>query len=147
MVEFWRGVAVSTKVGTKTFELPPFDAIETRTCWLWIDGHLRGRFKDRAEVSLADAQENVRAAHALTGGQRLSTFIDLRWVRSQSAEARDHFSSSEAVQLSPAVALLVDSPLSRAIGNFYLGFNRPSVPTRLFTDPAAAQSWLQTFTS
>ncbi|MFO0734752.1 MAG: hypothetical protein U0270_02690 [Labilithrix sp.] len=134
-------------MGIKAFELPPPGAVETRTCWLWTDGHLRGRFKDRAEVSLTDAQENVRAAQALMGGQRLPTFIDLRWVRSQSAQARDHFSSSEAVQLSPAVALLVDSPLSRAIGNFYLGFNRPGVPTRLFTDPDAAQAWLQTFTS
>jgi len=121
--------------------------VETGACWLWNDGRLRCRFKAGAEVTLSDAVECVRASPAVAGMRRLPSLIDLRWLRSQSAEARDYFSAPEALLVSNAVALLVESPLSRAIGNFYLGFNRPNVPTRIFNDEAAALEWLQSFTS
>ena len=48
-------------------------------------------------------------------------------------------------RVSAAVALLIGSPMSRVIGNFYLGFNRPQTPTRLFTDTDEAEAWLRTF--
>ena len=121
--------------------------METRACWLWNDGHLRCRFKADAEVVLADAVECVRASPAITGMRRVPALIDLRWLRSQSSEARDYFSAPEALLVSNAVALLVGSPLSRAIGNFYLGFNRPNVPTRIFNEESAALEWLQSFMS
>lgn len=72
----------------------------------------------------------------------MPVLVDLRAVRSQSAEARAYLAGPEATKVSAAVALLVASPLSRAIGNFYLGFNRPEVPTRLFTDEIEAERWL-----
>ena len=44
-----------------------------------------------------------------------------------------------------AVALVIDSPLSRVLGNFFLGFNRPETPARLFTSVDEARAWLNTF--
>ena len=40
-------------------------------------------------------------------------------------------------------AVLVGHPVSRVLGNFFLGISRPAYPTRLFTDPAAAIGWLK----
>ena len=37
------------------------------------------------------------------------------------------------------------SPLTRAIGNFFLGLNKPLMPTRLFTSEEEALAWLKTF--
>jgi hypothetical protein len=110
---------------------------------LWVDGGLvHGRFLPGAEVCADDARENVAVTRELTAGQRRPVLVDLRAVRSQTAEARAYLAGPEATRVSLAVALLIASPLSRAIGNFYLGFNRPEVPTRLFTDEAAALLWL-----
>ncbi len=41
--------------------------------------------------------------------------------------------------------LLIGSPVSRVIGNFFMGLNKPIYPTKLFTDPQKAIRWLQTF--
>ena len=58
-------------------------------------------------------------------GQRRPVLVDLRAVRSQSAEARALFAGPAATAVTVAVALVTSSPLSRVLGNFFLGFNRP----------------------
>jgi hypothetical protein len=113
----------------------------TRTCELSLrDGVIHGVFLAGAEVALVDAAENLAATAELVEGKARPALIDLRGLRSQSAEARAHLAGPEA-----AVALVIASPLSRMIGNFYLGFNRPRVPTRLFTDAGEAEQWLRGF--
>lgn len=122
---------------------PPPDAVRTRTCLLWKDGILIvGQFLPGAEVVLEDAVENVAVTARLTGGKAVPVLVDLRRVRSQSAEARAYLAGEEATRVSCAVALVIQSPLSRVVGNFYLGFNRPAVPTRLFTSVSEARTWL-----
>lgn len=121
----------------------PADAVRTRTCALWLDRVVRGRFLPGVEVELADAVENVAATARLTGGRALPALIDLRALRAQSAEARAYLAGPEATRVANAVALLIGSPLSCMLGNFYLGFNRPEVPTRLFTARDEAMGWLE----
>jgi len=69
--------------------------------------------------------------------------VDLRQLKSQSAEARAELAGPRAVRVSRAVALLIGSPLSRVVGNFYLRFNRPETPTRLFSSEEEARAWLE----
>lgn len=42
-----------------------------------------------------------------------------------------------------AFAMLVDTPLSRTLDNFYLGLNKPPLPTRLFTTEDKGLEWLK----
>jgi hypothetical protein len=35
--------------------------------------------------------------------------------------------------------------VARAIGNFFMGLNKPLIPTRLFTSEAEALGWLREF--
>ena len=44
-----------------------------------------------------------------------------------------------------ATALLTSSPVSKTIGNFFMGLNKPLSPTRLFTNSDKAIQWLHTF--
>ena len=124
---------------------PPPSSISTRTCALWVDRFVRGRFHQGAEVSAEDARENLAVTTKLCGGVRHPVLVDLRGIRSQSAEARAAFAGPEGSAVSLAVALVIGSPVSRVLGNFYLGFNRPEVPTRLFTSVPDAEAWLATF--
>ncbi len=121
---------------------PPPNAIRTRSCALWFDRFVYARFHDGAEVTGTDAHENLLVTAQLTGGRRVPVLVDLRPVRSQSAESRAKFAGADATRVSLAVALVVGSPLSRMIGNFYLGFNRPASPTRLFNSILDAEEWL-----
>lgn len=126
--------------------MPPTHAVRTRTCCLWRERDvIFGRFHDAAVVDLNDARENVAATATLTAGERLPVLIDLRGIRSQSAEARAYFAGPAATAVTQAVALIIGSPLSRVIGNFFLGFNRPETPARLFTSVHEAEDWLGSF--
>ena len=71
--------------------------------------------------------------------------MDISKLRTMSREARAFFMKPEHTEILHAVALLIGSPLSRAIGNIFLGLNRPVTPTRLFTDEESALVWLRTF--
>lgn len=95
--------------------------------------------------TLADAKENMQAQARLTAGQRHALFVDMRQIQSQDREAREYYAGPESAQILKAVAILIGSPMSRVIGNFMLGFNRSTLPTRLFTSEDEALSWLRSF--
>ncbi len=69
----------------------------------------------------------------------------LRLIKSISREARMYYANERTASIQRATALLVDSPVSRVIANFFLGLNRPLSPTRMFTHQTQAILWLQTF--
>ena len=89
-----------------------------------------------------DAQERLRDS---LNRAKTRVLIDMTAVTEISKEARDYFANERTVSIQRATALLVNSPVSRLIGNFFLGLNKPISPTRLFTDPKAAIRWLHTF--
>jgi hypothetical protein len=93
----------------------------------------------------ADAEEVMALTWELTGHRRLPLLADVRTVKGIEREARVHLAGPAGARLNSAVALLVGSPLSRAIGNFFVGLNRPLIPTRMFTDEAEALAWLRGF--
>lgn len=123
----------------------PTDAVRTRTCSLWVDRLAYACFHDGAEVTGDDAHDNLTQLERLIPGRRAPVLVDLRPIRSQSAEARAVFAGPEATNVTIAVGLVIGSPLSRVLGNFYMGFNRPQTPSRLFSSVADAEAWLRTF--
>lgn len=76
-----------------------------------------------------------------TGGPFL-VLNDIRGVASSSPESRDLASSDRSTALHTALALVVDSRISRMMGNLFLTLSRPKFPTRLFSDEDAATRWL-----
>ncbi|MFL5358792.1 hypothetical protein [Archangium sp.] len=118
---------------------------ETRTVVFTFADIIIARFRAGAEVTLDDARANVALCLQKNAGQRRPLLVDLRGVKSQTAEARAYLAGREGIQVSQAVGLLIGSPVSRVLGNFYLGLNKPGVPTRLFTSEEEAQAWLRGF--
>lgn len=118
---------------------------ETRTVVFTFADIIIARFREGAEVGLEDARANVALCLQRNAGQQRPLLVDLRVVKSQTAEARAYLAGPEGVRVSQAVGLLIGSPVSRVLGNFYLGLNKPSTPTRLFTSEEEAQAWLRSF--
>ena len=103
-------------------------------------------FGDQVTEELAkenvDAQETVRDS---LKKKKTRVLIDMTTVTEISKDARDYFANERTASIQRATALLIGSPVSRVIGNFFMGLNKPISPTRLFTDPQKAIRWLHTF--
>ena len=95
-----------------------------------------------ADFELCDATEAVRVTWAVAGQKRRGVLVDMRGVRSQTRDAREYFMSDDVARRLSAVALLVGSPVSRMIGNFFLRIGDHRIPTRIFTTDAEAAAWL-----
>ena len=94
------------------------------------------------------AKENIDAQESIRDGlnkAKTRVLIDITGVTEISKEARDYFANERTAAIQRATALVVGSPVSRVIGNFFMGLNKPISPTRLFTDPSKAIRWLHTF--
>ena len=97
--------------------------------------------EEQAEENV-DAQERVRD---ILGKTKTRVLVDMTAISEISKEARDYFANERTASIQRATALLTSSPVSRVIGNFFMGLNKPISPTRLFTDPRGAIKWLQTY--
>ncbi len=124
------------------------NVVETPTARIWLedDGIVRVINKPSVEVDLVAAKENVAVVLRITEGRKVPLFIALSGIRSMSQEARDFFAGEGGAEPSLCQALVVRSPISKVIANFFLGFNRPVLPTRAFTSEVDALTWLKGFT-
>ncbi len=93
-------------------------------------------------MALADAVENVAMMFEVGARQRSRVLVDMRQIHSQSREARLYFGGAESQAATLAVAILIGSPVSRVIANFFLRVSQQRLPTALFTDQNAAIKWL-----
>ena len=121
-------------------------AIKTRTANIWLgeDGIIRNVVLPGAEITGVDAKENI-LSYAQFGGQKYPVLVDIRDIKSFDREGRMYPASAEAGECMSAAALLIGSPLSRAIGNFWLGTRSAVYPVRLFTSEDEAIEWLQQY--
>jgi hypothetical protein len=122
------------------------ERIKTRTTEtsLDADGLLRGREFPGTETTLDDAKALVVALRKLAGGVRRPLVMDISESKSVTRDARAYLAGEEMASTVSAIGLVVGSALSRALGSFYLTFNRPKVPVRLFGSPDEAAAWLRT---
>jgi hypothetical protein len=97
------------------------------------------------EVTLENVTEVSRHLKKLSKGKKVPVFTDMRGLKSMTREARLFLSGEDAAQVTSAAALLIGSPLSKVIGNFFMGINKPPYPTKLFTSEEKALQWLKGF--
>ncbi len=115
--------------------------------WTWMgdDGIVRTKVKPLAEVSLKESIENSRAVNSFKTEKKYPLLIDSRNIKSITKEARDYFSIRNRETRINSFAVIINSPLSRVIGNFFMGLNKPSVPAKLFNNEADAINWLKQY--
>jgi len=127
--------------------IPPHYATESRAFWTWMgyDGICRTKAKPNAEITVDDAILNSKTVTGFFSGKKFPLLVDARDVKSLNREARRHFSIDGRETKITSFGIMVKSPLSRVIGNFFMGLNKPSVPARLFDDEIQAVDWLKLF--
>lgn len=121
--------------------------IETSTASYYIDNDiLCVRAKLDADFTLAAAIEGVNARKKIQEGKKYPVLIDTRLMFHVSKEARAYGATKEVSEISSALAILAGTSLATAIvGNFFIKFNKPFVPTKMFKEENSAIEWLNTF--
>jgi hypothetical protein len=121
--------------------------IETSIGKVWLDeeGIIREKVHAGSVIDLDVAKEEIAAYAVLCKNEARPILVDIRNVKSITGEARSHLAGEESAKVTRAVALLIGSPLSRIIGNFFLGLNKTSFPSKLFTSVEEALTWLRGF--
>ena len=71
--------------------------------------------------------------------------VDFRKAWHISRDARIFLASKEATDLNSAMAILVEDLNSTLTANFFIKFNKPACPTKMFNSRETALAWLETF--
>ena len=120
--------------------------VSTRIADVWM-GERRVvyiRFRPGEKHGINEAREVVDAHNALAAGASCPVLADLREVRvGADRAAREHYVSEESSRYKSGMAMLVDSPMQRMLGNIFFFINRPPYPTRMFSEQEEALTWLQ----
>ena len=96
-----------------------------------------------ADITLQDAIREVNIALEIGKGEKVLSIINITNVKSIEHKARQYYSSPEAERAYKAVALIVNSPISKMLGNFFLGLNKPKMPVKLFDIKEKGLTWLK----
>jgi hypothetical protein len=121
--------------------------VETRVQTIWLDdeGIIRATSRVGHELSLEDAKESIVKIALLCAGVRRPIVVDLTGLKAVSRDARKYFAGPDTAKVESAAALVVRSPMARAIGNFFMGFDKGLIPGRLFTSQDEALIWVRQF--
>lgn len=103
------------------------------------DGVVVARLNDGMYEELEHAKLAGNAITEFCGGSGARVMVVFGKAKGQSREAREYWASTNVVG---RAALVIGSPLSRVLGNIYMGIQKPKMPTRLFTLEAEALAWL-----
>ncbi|MCA9706036.1 MAG: hypothetical protein KDK70_09335 [Myxococcales bacterium] len=108
------------------------------------DGIMEYRYAPGSVVDIEFARTIVRDAAELLGDDApVPSLVEPGNVKEFTREARTFFAeSSENQAVASRVALMVESPATRFIGNVFLRVSKPRIPTRMFQDRDAARAWL-----
>lgn len=93
------------------------------------------------------ATQVLRIGLQIVARPPVPTLVLMQEIARVDREARAFFASAEYLSLTSQSALVVGSPVSRVIGNFFVGLNRLKYPCELFHDPELAIAWLRSFLS
>lgn len=116
---------------------------EYARCWI-DDGLLFFEYKKDVNIDIHAAKKIIHERTQFQNNQIYPLLTDIGGVNYFDKNARDYF-ASEGTRLIAAVAILVESPISRLIAKFYMSVNKPVVPTSIFTDRKKALAFLQKF--
>ena len=123
------------------------EQIENSTAsYLIKDDILYVRAKEDADFTLEATIEGVEARKKLQQGKKYPVLVDTRLMFQVSEESREYGASKEVTELSSAMAILSGTSLATTlIGNFFIKFNKPAIPTKMFKKEDNAIEWLNSF--
>lgn len=107
------------------------------------DGIVQITFGDKTDLDVKHAKEIVAATGKLTSGNKALILNVAGKQTSATSAARDFAASQEATEFTLAEAYIVHNLAQKLIGNFYVNFHKPIIPTKIFNNENEAIKWLK----
>lgn len=101
--------------------------------------------KENQVVELDELKSIFEAISKAAAGKKFRLLVTAEDNASLSPEARQYASSAESSEVIVADAVVVQNYSHEMTANFFIRFNKPNRPTKLFKDKAAAHEWLKSF--
>lgn len=96
-------------------------------------------------VELEMVEEVVAKQKELLSNTSILVLLDISKAAGITKEAREFTSGEQVEGLQIALALLIQSLPMRIMANFFIKFDKPPAPTKMFTSYDSAISWLESF--
>ena len=93
--------------------------------------------------SAEKVEQHINSMRAILGEGKFYILADIRKTVKTTKAARDTFKTDLVRSFAAGSAILVDSGISRILGNMVLTFTKLPFPSKLFTNQEKALSWLQ----
>lgn len=114
--------------------------------WMDTDGILHQAYPPGTEINMEDSLQELEIYKTHYCKEKMRPIIvDISNVKKVSKESRDIYSSEEMGNILTAAALIVNNPVSRILGNFYMGISKTKMPIRIFSRSDEAKKWLVDF--
>jgi hypothetical protein len=118
--------------------------ISVFTIVLRDDGILHTHISEK-DYGLGELMRLVPIIGKMTNLKAVPMLITLDENASPSHETRHFWAKKDTCPYTSAEAYIAQNFAHKLIGNFYLKFNKPGRPTRIFDTEREAFQWLQTF--
>jgi len=112
--------------------------------WLDEDGIVRIKYPDNFHITM-EVMESVFEQHLQITTDKRPILADCESVASVDYDAQQFVSNDEPAALTSALAVVVKSAFTRAMGEMFMMFHKPPYPTRMFQNKEDALEWLKTF--
>ena len=109
------------------------------------EGIVRFEIEKTDEITLQNVKEYIEAVENLGGGRSFCNLIVMKHFVQVGDDARKYAASEESNIYTIADAFIINSIALKLVGNFYIRFNKPVRPTRIFNNEDDALIWLRTF--
>ena len=123
------------------------DKIKTTTGSISIqeEGIMRYQIDQTDEITLQNVKEYLEAVRNLGGGKSFCNLIVMQEFIQVGDDARSYAAGEESNMYTIADAFVINSIALKIVGNFYIRYNKPVRPTRIFNNEEDALIWLRTF--
>lgn len=122
-------------------EIHVHDDVQFRVS-LKSDGIVYVFFRPETEIDVEFQEILINAYHKVTGGKKHPFLFEAADNVSVTKEAREKAILIENRSTVGATAILVDNIANALMANFYLKFNKPKHPYKVFRDRQEAVKWL-----
>ncbi len=119
--------------------------IDTMCISLRSDGLMQVVVEPGACSTVQNIKEATEAIGKVGEGKRYPLLIIAGKDSTMDTEAMAFLAKKDSTPYTLAVAGLIVSISQKLLGNFYLNFNKPQKPTKIFTKKEEAVIWLEQF--
>jgi hypothetical protein len=96
-------------------------------------------------VTLEIAKEMVKTRLEFISYKPTRLLVFNQGVLKMAKDAREYLATGDGIKAIVAAAIVVDSPFTSFMANFFVSVNRPEMPVRIFSNAKDALKWLEKF--